>query len=322
MTTALLKFRKRLYHLLETDTSGPALVVNAILILFIIFTLIIVFLESESALFHQYQSTFIWLEYLTIAAFTIEYLARIWVHAEDNPASPWISRLRYLFTPLALIDLLAILPFYLGLFIQFDTRYLRVIRLLRILKLTRYASSLNTLLQVLKNELPTIISALSILLILITLTASMMYLVEHEAQPDKFGSIPQAIWWSVITLTTVGYGDVVPVTSTGRILGMLITILGVGIAALPAGILASGFTTEMQNRRDEFRARVISLLAEHGTLTHKDRHDIEKLRRQLGLNKKEGEALLDLSGTKFSVSKLNYCPHCGKRLPHPARLLD
>ncbi len=184
-----------------------------------------------------------------MAVFTIEYLTRIWVCVESNSYSnDWRNRLRYMFTPLALVDLLAILPFYLGVIGQFDTRFLRILRLFRVFKLSRHFSVLAVLATVLRNESRSLLSAIFVMLVLVILAAASIYFVEREAQPDAFGSIPRAMWWATVTLTTVGYGDVVPVTISGRLLGVLITVLGVGMAALPAGIIASGFTSELARR--------------------------------------------------------------------------
>ncbi|MDC9724549.1 MAG: ion transporter [Gammaproteobacteria bacterium] len=311
--TDSVSLRHRTHQIFEIEHHGLARFINSVLMLLIAITVIIVFVETMPQVRSEYTSWFIWFEYFSIALFSIEYIARLWSAAEIDPEQPWRSRWRYAKSPLALIDLLAVAPFYLGLFIQLDTRYLRVVRLLRIFKLTRYSHSLSMLFQVLKNELPGIISALSILIILIVFASAGIYLVEREAQPEVFGSIPQAIWWATITLTTVGYGDVVPITFAGKVLGIVITIMGIGIAALPAGIIASGFTTEMQNRRDEFRAKLMASLSD-GKLTHDELRDIERLRISLGLSLKESKALIRLAGT----GHITHCPHCGKDISlHP-----
>ncbi|RKZ81346.1 MAG: ion transporter [Gammaproteobacteria bacterium] len=308
------RLRKRTYQILELEQYGLAKFINKLLMFVIAITLVVVFIESVPNIRQNYTLWFAWFEIISITLFTIEYIARVWSAAEINPLHPWHSRWHYIISPLAIIDLLAILPFYLGLFIQIDTRYLRAVRLLRVLKLTRYSSSLTTLLQVLKNEYPAIISALGILLMLIILASSGMYLVERDAQPENFGSIPMTLWWATITLTTVGYGDVVPITFEGKALGMVITILGVGIAALPAGIIASGFTKERQNRRDEFRAKVITAYSDDGILSHDELREIEHLRIQLGLSVNESKALIRLSGAGHASSTFKFCPHCGESL--------
>jgi len=312
-TTAPITKRHRAHQIFEVEHRGLARVINLVIMLLIALTVVIVFVETIPQVRDDYMTWFIWFEYISIALFSVEYIARLWSAAEIDPEQPWRSRWRYAKSPLALVDLLAVAPFYFGLFIQLDTRYLRVIRLLRILKLTRYSRSLSTLLQVLKNEFPGIVSALGILLILIVFASAGIYLVERDAQPEAFGSIPQAMWWATITLTTVGYGDVVPITIAGKALGIVITILGVGFAALPAGIIASGFTVEMQNRRDEFRAKLMSSLTD-GKLSHEELRDIEQLRVSLGLSLQESKSLIRLAGT----GHMTHCPHCGEDLSqHP-----
>ncbi|PCJ29999.1 MAG: hypothetical protein COA90_10625, partial [Gammaproteobacteria bacterium] len=212
--------RHRTHQVFEIENHGLARWINIILMTFIFLTIVIVFIETVPDIRSRYLNSFIWFEYLSIALFSVEYLARLWSAAESDPSRPWRSRWKYATSPLAIIDFLAVAPFYLGLFIQLDTRYLRVVRLLRIFKLTRHSNSLNLLIQVLKNEAMGIVSALSILIILIVFASAGIYLVEHDAQPNAFGSIPQAMWWATITLTTVGYGDVVPITFAGKALGI------------------------------------------------------------------------------------------------------
>ena len=180
----------------------------------------------------------------------------------------------------AIIDLMAILPAYLNLFVHIDLRFLRVLRLFRLLKLTRYFVSLQILLRVIQREKGSFQAVIFILVIMIVMTASAIYVVENKAQPEAFSSIPKAMWWAVVTLTTVGYGDVTPVTNLGRILGAFITILGVGIAALPAGILASGLANELnqRNRRLEQEFREVPQ-AKGLDLLH-DQVEIERIRKK------------------------------------------
>lgn len=304
--------RQRCYQLLEIDNRGLGYLINILLMALILLTVVVVIVESVPTINKTYKSQFLWFEYLSITIFSLEYIVRIWGAAEINPSRPWLSRWQYAKSPMALIDFFAIAPFYLGLFIQIDTRFLRVIRLLRVLKLTRYSSSLSTLVQVLKNEMPSIVSALSIMLVLIIFASAGIYLVEREAQPEAFGSIPQAMWWATITLTTVGYGDVVPITVTGRVLGILITIMGVGIAALPAGIIASGFSSELHRRREEYRVEISKALAD-GELSHQEMKELSKLRSELGLSAKESKNMLRLSSAKQNQTLIS-CPHCGEEL--------
>ena len=189
-------------------------------------------------------------EAISVAIFTVEYVLRVW-SCTVNPkyAHPVWGRLRFVLSPLALIDLLAILPIYVVFFVNLhglDLRFLRVVRLLaRIVRLGRYFTSLRTLGRVVHAKRGELFAVVSVLFLLLVMTSSLVFFAEHDAQPDEFASIPNAMWWSIITLTTVGYGDVFPVTAAGRLLAGLIAIVGIGLFALPAGILGSGFMEEI-----------------------------------------------------------------------------
>jgi voltage-gated potassium channel len=195
-----------------------------------------------------------WFEVFSIAVFSIEYLLRVWsCTAQDRYAHPVFGRLRYVVSPMALVDLLAVLPFYAPFLIRVDLRFLRALRLLRltrILKLGRYSESLKTVTRVIRAKKEQLSVAVFVVAIMLVVASSAMYYLEHEAQPKSFSSIPAAMWWGVVTLTTVGYGDVYPVTVAGKVLGAVIAFLGLGLFALPAGILASGFAEELQDRRE------------------------------------------------------------------------
>ena len=188
-----------------------------------------------------------------VTIFTIEYIARVWAcTVDDRYASPVRGRLRFMVSPYALIDLIAILPFYLPLVVgeQGATRILRIFRLFRLLKITRYSSSTTIIVDVFRYKARELSITALVMSIWLVFVSSLMYYVEGDAQPDVFSSIPSSIYWGVITLTTVGYGDVVPVTPLGRALGALIALLGIALFALPAGIFASGFAEVLQDRRE------------------------------------------------------------------------
>ncbi|MDP7667415.1 MAG: potassium channel family protein, partial [Rhodospirillales bacterium] len=245
----------------------------------------------------------------------IEYAFRVW-SATESPdprfRAPVIGRLRYMISPMAVIDLVAILPFYLAFFVDADLRILRVLRLLRIFKLTRYASSISLLSQVLKEESRSIGVAMFLLLLLLVIAASFTYLAEQHAQPEAFGSIPAAIWWAVITMTTVGYGDVVPVTVLGKILGAILGVIGVGMVALPAGLLASGFMGAVRRRRIEYEGEVAKALKD-GVLTHDEMRVLARSRATLGLGDDEAETVLQDVANSIR-ERVGVCPHCGKAL--------
>jgi voltage-gated potassium channel Kch len=208
------------------------------------------------------------LDAIAFTIFFVEYGAR-WYAAAENPAYQGhrLPRWSHVRSPQAIIDLLAILPFLLERFLPWpmDLRFLRVFRLLRLLKLTRYASGTGTLIKVVRREGPVILAAVFVMLLLVVLTASMGYLFEHEAQPDKFENIPQTIYWAVITLSSVGYGDISPVTPMGRALTVVLSLLGIGIFAIPAGLLASAFTDQLRMDREQLKQQLQDAL-KHGAL--------------------------------------------------------
>lgn len=195
---------------------------------------------------------FFWIEAVSVSIFILEYLARLWAcaaDAEEKYRHPFWGRVKFALTPLLIIDLLAIMSFILLPFLGWDLVELRIIRLVaRAARLGRYFSGMRTLGQVVADKRYELFTVLLVLGVMLVLASSLMYFAEHRAQPDKFASIPAALWWSIITLTTVGYGDVSPVTPWGQLIAGVIAVTGIGLFALPAGILSSGFLTEIQRR--------------------------------------------------------------------------
>jgi voltage-gated potassium channel len=204
------------------------------------------------AMFGSYLHVF---DIFSVAVFSVEYSLRLWTTTlNEHYAKPIWGRIRYAVTPLALVDLFAILPFYIPFLIPLDLRFMRILRLLRIgrvLKMGRYSESIQTFERVFSRKKEELAMALFIIVILLVLSSSIMYIAESGAQPDKFGSIPEAMWWGIITLATVGYGDVYPVTVLGKIMGGIVALLGVAVYALPTGILAAGFAEELYNKKDQ-----------------------------------------------------------------------
>jgi voltage-gated potassium channel len=187
-------------------------------------------------------------------------------------------------TPSAMIDLLAVLPFYLVYFVQIDLRFLRVVRLIRLLKFTRYNKAMNMLSEVVSEQLPALSTTLFILAITTIFAASLVYLFEHEAQPDKFTSIPEATYWAVITLLSVGYGDLYPITPAGQFLTMIITVMGLGLVALPTGILASGFTEKMRQQNEDFQ-KLVDQKVSDGSLTPREKIELDIEASTMGFSK-------------------------------------
>lgn len=248
------RIKYRVYDILvETDDNEVVdRIVAVFLMLLILLNAVAVVLETVDDLNRRFGSVFYAIEIVSITIFTLEYLLRLWVAPLDPKyAKPFWGRVRYAFSLMAIIDLLAILPAFLPLFFTTDLRimrFLRIFRLFRLFKLSRYVDSLNTLDDVVRAKKEELLVTLVMIAMLLVFSSSLMYVVETEAQPDKFPDIPSAMWWGVATLTTVGYGDVFPVTPLGKLLGGCIAFLGIGMFALPTGILASGFADEIKRR--------------------------------------------------------------------------
>jgi voltage-gated potassium channel len=254
-----LNLKAKIFGMLEPGDEDSKYFDPLIMVL-IVLNVAVVILETVDWLNASYGRLFRAFDLFSVAVFTVEYILRVW-SCTENPKfkTPFSGRLHYLITPMAIVDLMAILPFYLP-FIFPELRFVRAIRLFRlfrILKMVRYSDALKTFAEVLnlkKEELGVTFFAT---LILLVVASSMVYEAENEAQPEAFANIPDAMWWGVVTLTTVGYGDIYPVTPIGKIIGSFVVISGIGLFALPAGILASGFNEVLQRRKEKQRKRMI-----------------------------------------------------------------
>jgi len=310
--------RKRVAEMLEPGRTAdrPSQALNLFLILLISLNVVAIILESVDWMHQQYQSLFWYFEVFSVAVFTVEYVARVWSSIELDEASesaPIMARLRYMLTPIALIDLIAILPFYLGLYLTIDLRFLRGLRLLRLFKLTRYSPALVALLDVVQQEAEALLAATVVLLIMLVMSAAGIYLLENDLQPETFGSIPSSMWWAIVTLTTLGYGDVVPITPMGKAFAGLIGLIGIGMIALPAAIMASGFAENIRGRKQKYNRYIESFLAD-GVIDENERWKLEELRRELGLDSERALQLLHRMTRKAQRHTLTKCPHCGERL--------
>jgi voltage-gated potassium channel len=246
--------RHRIWDLLEVtyepDTRSPMVGwYDKSLAVLIILNVLAVIVASVEAIELEYSRFFLAFEVFSVAIFTIEYVLRLWACTVDSRYSrPVLGRLKYALNPIVIIDLMSFAPFYIA-SLTLDLRFLRILRLLRllrVLKLGRYSTSMSLVGRVIRRKWPDLVAALIVLLVMLVLASSLMYYVERDAQPLAFASIPAAMWWGVATFTTVGYGDVYPQTPLGRLLGSVIAVLGIAFFALPAGILASGFSEERE----------------------------------------------------------------------------
>ena len=310
--------RARIAVILDVPRPGDrtSIWIDRLLIGLILLNVVAVVLESVVWLHLRWGHVFYTIELFSVVVFTIEYLLRVWSIVDNRWRAeyrhPLWGRLRFMRSPMAVIDLLAVLPFWLSMFIPLDLRFLRLVRLLRVLKLTRYSAATNLLFEVLREEGRVMGAAVFILFLLLMLMASATYYAENGVQPDAFANIPQAMWWAVVTVTTVGYGDVVPVTPLGKVLGAALGVLGVGMVALPAGILASGFSNALHRRQCDLRRDVEAALAD-GNIDPAERDRLAKRGQSLSLSEVDVADIID-EESSADAGRRAVCPHCGEPL--------
>lgn len=309
----LSKMRNITFQLIEGSVHKSLLakLINFFLITLIITNVVAIILESDKNLNAQYAQEFALFELISVSIFTIEYILRVWTCIESYRFKEYSSlqaRIRYLLSPVALIDLIAIAPFFISLFFVVDLRYLRLIRILRLLKLTHYFKGFNIFLTVLKKELKSITAAIMVMMFLIIIAACLMYTLESEAQPEQFGNIIHSLWWAVVTMTTVGYGDVTPVTLLGKVVATFIMLIGVGLVALPAGMLAARFGDELRERKRNLDAHVKHALAD-GIIDAEEFRALEELANELELSPEDLQRNIALLKKTHHGEK---CPYCGK----------
>lgn len=248
--------KHRVWEILDIAKPGdvPSKVFNIFILTLIFLNVVAVVVGTVKPIEDRYERFFHWFEVFSVIVFSIEYIARVWsCVSRPEYSGPVAGRLRFIVKPMSLIDLFAVLPFYL-MFVHTDLRFLRALRLFRVFrvaKLGRYSSSIRLFGRVFKNKKEELVITAMMMILLIIMASSFMYFAEHEDQPDKFPDIPSTMWWSVVTLTTVGYGDVYPITALGKILASIISILGIGMFALPTGILAVSFVEEIQMQKSK-----------------------------------------------------------------------
>ncbi len=291
------EFRLYIYELFAPRLGGRAgAALDWGIMALIIINIGAVIMGTVDLVQNNYGTELYLIELVSVIVFTIEYLARVWsvVETREYSGSVW-GRIRFTITPLMIVDLVVLLPFYLtGLFPgRIDARILRALRLLRVvrlLKIARYSDSIRSFGAVFRSQKEKLIVAAAMNSILLVLSSSVMYQLEHRAQPELFSSIPQTLWWGAMTLTTVGYGDMYPVTDLGQLVGSFIAVFGIGLFALPASILAAGFIEDGQEQADD--------------------NDSESESQSVS------ESASDYHPDSADGETPPYCPHCGEKLPH------
>jgi voltage-gated potassium channel len=249
--------KERIHALLNAtgdDRAGRA--VSFFILSLVTLNIVALVIETVEPVYRAAPWAFDAFETVSVVIFSVEYVLRLWsCTTVPRFQRPLLGRLRYAFTALALADLLAVLPFYLP-FIGVDlrvTRALRLFRLFRLGKIGRYSRTLQTMKRVVRSRKEALVLSMSFVVILMLFASVLMYYTEHEAQPRVFASIPDAMWWAVATLSTVGYGDAVPVTPLGKVLSGVVAVLGIGLFAIPTGVLAGAFINEFESGKEEPR---------------------------------------------------------------------
>ena len=290
-------FRQKVFSLLHpTPTSGSLhRYIDLFIILAVLVSVVSIILETVPEIAAVFSNEFHVLEIGTVVIFTVEYISRVYSCCElPQYAHPIKGRVRYMLSISALIDLVAVSPFYFAYVFNgtVDLRFLRVFRLSRLLKLTRYTGTLNTLSKAVQREHRVLLASAFMMLLLIILTASLGYELEHNAQPDKFESIPATMYWAVITLASVGYGDITPVTPLGKAMTMAISFVGIGIFAIPAGLMASAFTDQLRIDRETFENEFRAALAD-GRLSIHERQAMEAEAERLHMTPQDVDRIVE-----------------------------
>ena len=298
-----LKIQKRTSQLLSKGNVAdkPSQYVDMILFILIVLNIAAVCLESVKHIGNEYKVAFNAFEFFSVEIFSIEYVLRVWSAPARNDlgnSTNIIKRMKYIFSFTGLIDFLAIIPSILPYFFGgLDLRWLRVLRLLRLLKISNYSSALEDFFSAIKADWRSFSAALYLMVIALFLSSALMYIAEHDSQPEKFSSIPETMWWGLITLTTVGYGDVSPVTPLGKIIGAFTAIMGVCTVALLTGIVASAFANQRAQKAAILEAEISQALSD-GVISDDEAQKIEKLRKELNLSPEHSKSLVDILSEK------------------------
>ena len=303
----IIQFQRRLMEILEqaTNKDRASKICDVFITTLVLCNILSVILESVSSLQAVYGQYFDLFEFWSVMFFTLEYVLRFWATGAtySDHGQKWRGRREYMFGFYGVVDLLAILPFYLQmLFPGADMRALRILRLVRVLKLSHYNSALEDLFNAVKNEARSFIAALYLLSIAIILTSSLMYYAEGDTQPEHFSSIPASMYWAIITLTTVGFGDISPVTWIGQVLATITAFIGVCTVAMLTGIVASSFATQMARRRVVYESQLREAYKD-GVLSDEEKKMLLKLRTDFNLSEEQIKSITQQVEDEIKQSK-------------------
>ena len=290
-------FRQRVHALVFPSAYGGDLhhLYDSFIVVWVVISVLAVILESVHSVHYMLNMEFLILDAIAVSIFTLEYTLRLYCCVEEPGYKKAVAgRLKLAKSTSSIIDLLAIAPFFLEVFLHhlIDLRFMRVFRLLRLLKLTRYTGATQSLMKVIAREWPVMAASAFIMLLLVVMTASLGYLFEHEAQPEKFENIPQSIYWAVITLASVGYGDISPVTPAGRAMTIVLALIGIGIFAIPAALLSSAFSDQLKSDREALVNKLFEMLSD-GNIDEEEALYIKTEAKRLHLGDEEVKLLIE-----------------------------
>jgi voltage-gated potassium channel len=290
-------FRQRVHALVFPSAYGGDLhhLYDSFIVVWVVISVLAVILESVHSVHYILNMEFLILDAIAVSIFTLEYTLRLYCCVEEPGYKKAVAgRLKLAKSTSSIIDLLAIAPFFLEVFLHhlIDLRFMRVFRLLRLLKLTRYTGATQSLMKVIAREWPVMAASAFIMLLLVVMTASLGYLFEHEAQPEKFENIPQSIYWAVITLASVGYGDISPVTPAGRAMTIVLALIGIGIFAIPAALLSSAFSDQLKSDREALVNKLFEMLSD-GNIDEEEALYIKTEAKRLHLSDEEVKLLIE-----------------------------
>ena len=300
-------FRQKMYSIVFPSEYGGAIhdMFESLIAWWVVISVIAVVFESVESIHYVLSTQFLIIDSIAVGLFTVEYFLKLYTCVEDPVFKKWFSgRVKHSLKFSSIIDLLAIAPFFLELFLHhlFDLRFLRVFRLMRLLKITKQNNSTAVLKRVFTRETPILAAALFVMMLMVVLAASLAYLMEHDSQPDKYENIPSAVYWAVVTLSSVGYGDLTPVTPIGRIMTILMAVIGVGIFAIPSALLASSFSDELHSDKNNLGIALYNRLKQGLPIDLKNEFVINEGKR-LNLSPEQLKGVIDKVLYEFNMSE-------------------